>query len=101
MTELPTERYFVTVERHKDKRGIFVHKSGTPFGKDDGPHTFEEMWDILDIFYMVLAPESHLLTIEEAEQYNWFFPLAEYTSQYGIARKGSDVDAEIDQAKGE
>ena len=94
MTELA--RYFLTVDWCKQgNRGIFCTDRGDPFPKDAGPHTEKEMYDILGPFFMVLAPQSELLTVTEAAEYRWWTPLEEYSNVYGIAAKMASPDLEV------
>ena len=82
-------RYFLTVDRcNSGQRGIFCDKDGNAFPRDKEPHTEDEMWDILGVFHMILAPISVSFTEEELKEFNRFRPLAEYSHQYGIAIKG-------------
>ena len=81
------QRYFLTVDWcGQGKRGVFCSIDGNAFAKEM-PHTDDDMWEILDAFYMVLNPESTPITEEELKQYNKFYPLAEFSNQYGIAIK--------------
>jgi len=80
-------RYFITVDRcRKGERGIFCDKEGHPFSKES-PHSSEEMWEVLGLFDMILWPQSILLTKAEVAQYTTWRPLAEYSHEYGIARR--------------
>lgn len=45
------------------------------------------MWGILDVFAMILNPQSLELSEEELKEYHRFYPLAEYSNQYGVVRK--------------
>ena len=81
-------RYFLTVDWcGKGNRGIFCDQDGQAFSKDEEPHTPDEMWKILGMFEMVLAPESTALTEKEVAEHQWWFPLKEYSSVYGYATK--------------
>jgi len=87
-----TESYFLTVDWCSEGRcGIFCDTGGRAFRKDGGPHTPEEMWDILGPFFMILSPESRLFTEEEVAEFTYFRPLAEYKGEYGIALKEGSV----------
>ena len=82
-----TKKFFLTVDWcGKGSRGIFCSKGGSPFTKDT-EHTYNDMWDILDCFYVVLSPQSIEFTEEELKEYHRWHPLAEYSNQFGIARK--------------
>lgn len=78
------QRYFLTVSWCKGPRGIFCGKAGGAFSKDE-PHTQAEMTHILGPFWLILNPQSDLLTAEQVAEYSAFRPLAEYSDQYGIA----------------
>lgn len=81
------KRWFLTVDWcDKGKRGIFANINGNAFSKETR-HTKDEMWEILDAFSMILNPQSVELDEEELKQYHRFYPLAEYSNQYGIVRK--------------
>ena len=81
------KRWFLTVDWcNKGKRGIFANKNGNSFSKET-KHTEEEMWDILDVFAIILNPQSIELSKDELKEYHKFYPLAEYTNEYGIVRK--------------
>lgn len=85
MTE---QAYFLTVDWCKEgRRGIFCNEDGHCFRKDDRPHTELEMIDILGPFWIILKQQSELLTIEEVAQFSHYTSLAEYSHQFGIARK--------------
>ena len=81
------KRWFLTVDWcNKGKRGIFANKNGNSFSKET-QHTEEEMWNILDAFAIILSPQSIELSEDELKEYRKFYPLAEYTNEYGIVRK--------------
>jgi len=81
------KRWFLTVDWcNKGKRGIFANKNGNSFSKET-QHTEEEMWNILDAFAMILNPQSVELSEDDLKEYRKFYPLAEYTNEYGIVRK--------------
>lgn len=81
------KRWFLTVDWcNKGKRGIFANINGNSFSKER-QHTEDEMWDILDVFSSILAPESIELSEDELKEYHIFYPLAEYSNQYGIVLK--------------
>lgn len=87
-----TETYFLTVKWcGKGGRGIFCDTGGRAFRKDGEPHTYEEMWDILDVFYMILSPESRPFAEEEVAEFTYFRPLEEYRGEYGIALREESV----------
>ncbi len=82
------KRWFLTVDWcSKGNRGIFCNANGNSFSKER-QHTEDEMWEILDAFSLILAPQSVELTEAEVKTYNQYHPLAEYSHQYGIACKG-------------
>ena len=86
------QRYFVTVDWCKSgNRGVFCDAEGNSYPKDDEPHTHEEMAEILDLFWLVLSPESTLLTIEQLSEYTYWYPLAEYSNQLGVVLRPCDV----------
>jgi hypothetical protein len=81
------KRWFLTVDWcNNGKRGIFANKNGNSFSKES-QHTEEEMWSILDAFAIILNPQSIELNENELKEYHKFYPLAEYTNEYGIVRK--------------
>lgn len=82
-------RHFLTVDWcNKGKRGIFCSKEGAPFSQDH-PFTEDEIQEVLNVFYLILSPQSLELTEEELKEYNKWYPLAEYSNEYGIAIKGN------------
>lgn len=83
------KRYFVTLEPNRYGRGIFTNREGIGFSRSEaeGPHSEAEMFDILGLFYLVLAPRSELFTEEEVKEHRWFQTLAEYSYQYGLVLK--------------
>ncbi len=81
------KRWFLTVDWcNKGTRGIFADNNGNPFSKER-QHTEDEMWDILGAFSFILAPESIELSEDKLKEYHIFYPLAEYSNQYGIVLK--------------
>lgn len=81
------KRWFLTVDWcSKGNRGVFCNLNGNSFSKET-QHTDDEIWEILDAFYMVLSPQSIELSQDELREYHLFHPLAEYSNQYGIACK--------------
>ena len=81
------KRWFLTVDWcDKGKRGIFANKNGNSFSQER-QHTEDEMWKILAAFAMILNPQSLELSEEELKDYHKFYPLAEYSNQYGIVCK--------------
>ena len=79
--------WFLTVDWcNQGKRGIFAKKDGTSFSKEL-QHEQEEMHDILGPFSLILNPESIELSDDELKEYHLFYPLAEYSNEYGIVRK--------------
>lgn len=86
-------RHFITVDRcSKESRGVFCNREGQAYSKDR-PWTEDEMGEVLGVFEIVLAPMSMELTEEELAEYRWWSPLAEYSYQFGIARKEKSKDA--------
>ena len=82
------KRWFLTVDWcSKGNRGIFCSIDGKSFNQET-QRTDDEMWGILDAFYMILSPQSVELSEDELKEYHLFTPLAEYSNQYGIASKG-------------
>ena len=83
------KRYFVTLEPRRYGRGIFTNREGIGFSRseEEGPHSEDEMYEILGLFYLVLSPRSELFSEEEVKQYRWFQSLAEYSYQYGVVLK--------------
>lgn len=76
--------YFLTVDWcNKGKRGIFTDATGKGYWLDR-PYTKEEMCEILGPFWLILAPECRPFTAEEMSQYNTWYPLEEYSNQFGI-----------------
>ncbi len=81
------KRWFLTVDWcNKGDRGLFCKADGSTFSKEV-QHTEDEMWDILDVFSMILSPQSVELDEAELKEYHLYQPLAEYSHQYGIAFK--------------
>lgn len=82
------KRHFLTVDWcNKGNRGIFAGKTGNAFAKDDEPHTEDEIWNILDCFSMVLSPKSIEFSEDELKQYSKWYPLGEFSNEYGVALK--------------
>ncbi len=89
------KRWFLTVDWcNKGNRGIFCNKDGGSFGKET-QHTEDEMWEILDAFAMILNPQSIELSEDDLKEYRRFYPLAEYSNQYGIACKVVTANREV------
>jgi hypothetical protein len=63
---------------------VFCSADGISFSKETH-HTEDEIWEILDAFSMILAPQSVELSEDELKEYRKFSPLAEYSDRYGIA----------------
>lgn len=77
--------YFLTVDWcGKGNRGVFADRGGNGFWRDDRPHTYAEMVEILDVFAVLLNPESQPFTPDELAGYRRFVPLAEYSDAYGV-----------------
>lgn len=88
MATVEEQAYFLTVDWcNQDRRGIFCSTKGAAFRKDDKPHTHAEAREILGTFWVILSPESELLTEAQVAEYTRFTPLDEYSGAYGIARK--------------
>ena len=86
------QAYFMTVDWcKKGNRGIFCDTQGSCFRKDSEPHTALEMQDILGPFWLILAPESELFTIDQVAEFTLWRPLGEYSNRFGIAMKQCDV----------
>jgi len=84
------QAYFLTVDWcNKEQRGIFCDPNGGCFRKDDAPHTALEVQTILGPFWVILAPESHLLSMQEVSEFTLWTPLAEYSNQFGVAVKAT------------
>ena len=81
-------RWFLTVDWcSKGNRGIFCRKKdGHSFSKEI-QQTEEDMFKILGMFSIILSPQSIELTEEQLKEYHVFYPLAEYSNEYGIACK--------------
>ncbi len=85
------KRWFLTVDWcDKGRRGIFASKDGGSFGKDT-QHTQSEMDEILGAFTLILNPQSIELSEDELKEYRRFYPLAEYSNEYGIVLKSVKV----------
>lgn len=81
------KRYFLTVDWcNKGKRGIFCSKDGNAFSQQE-PFTEARIWEILDCFSMVLSPQGVELDEEELMAYNKWYPLGEFSNEYGFAVK--------------
>ena len=80
-----TKRFFLTVDWcSKGSRGVFSSREGNSFSKET-PHTEDEIWDILGAFDLILNPQSTQLSEMELKEYHKWYPLAEYSNQYGYA----------------
>jgi len=86
------KRWFITVDYCKEgHRGIFCSRDGsTPV--QDHEHTYEELWEALDCFYLILDPKSEAFTEKEAHEYHLWTPLPEYMNVWGILRKEETND---------
>ena len=92
------QAYFMTVDWCKNgTRGIFCDMAGHCFRKDGEPHTELEKQEILGPFWIILSPESELLTEEQVAEFTFWRPLEEYSSQFGIALKRQDVPIAVAQ----
>lgn len=79
------KRYFLTVDWcNNGNRGIFCDKNGNAFPKDE-PHNEDDLWRILDCFQFVLSPQSVEMSEEELKKYTRWYPLGEFSNQYGVA----------------
>ena len=87
------QAHFLTVSWcNSGERGIFCDREGHAFRKKNGEaHSPEEMRAILGPFWLILNPESKLLTEDELAEYNHWVPLAEYKNEYGIVMKVEDI----------
>lgn len=86
--------YFLTVDWcKKGYRGIFCDCEGCCFRKDGKPHTMLEMEEILGLFSLILMPKSTPLTVEQVGEFTLWYPLSEYSNQFGVAFKRCDVPA--------
>lgn len=86
------QAYFLTVDWcGQGRRGVFASARGVGFRKDGGPHTDEEIREILGLFEMVLNPESRLLTFNELAKYNRWHPFEEYSGRYGVVLRADQV----------
>ena len=68
------------------QRGIFCSKDGNAFAQDE-PFSEDRIWEILDCFSLVLSPQSIELSEAEMKEYNRWYPLAEFSNEYGYAIK--------------
>lgn len=92
------QAYFLTVDWcKKGRRGVFCDAEGRGYRKNGEPHTHEEMAGILGLFWLVLSPESTLLTIGELAEYTYWYPLAEYSNMFGVALKKEDAPIRVAQ----
>jgi len=81
------KRWFLAVDWcGKGRQGIFCDINGNASGKET-QHTEDEIWEILGTFTLILNPQSIELSKDELKEYHKFYPLAEYSTQYGIACK--------------
>ena len=79
-------RYYLTVDWCGiDKRGVFCDRKGGAFCHIGGPMDEDETFKILGAFSLILAPEWHPLTKAEMAEYKVWYPLPEYSNQYGVA----------------
>ena len=83
------KRYFLTVDWcNQGKRGIFASIKGDAFSQEE-PFDEDRIWEILDCFSLVLNPESIELSEEELKAYTKWYPLGEFSNQYGYVLKKS------------
>lgn len=83
--------FFLTVDWcARGRRGIFAHRDGSCFRKDNAPHTESEIAEILGPFTLVLSPESVEYTEQSFPYKATWMPLAEYSGVYGIAVSAGD-----------
>ena len=86
------KHFFITVDWcNKGNRGVFASKEGNAFGKEFGPHSEDEMGEILGPFDLILHPKSEPFTEAELATYRRFVPLAEYSNEYGVVFKNVDT----------
>jgi hypothetical protein len=89
------KRWFLTVDWcNKGRRGIFARRDGNSFGKDT-QHSMDEMDEILGAFALFLDPKSIELDEVGLAKYHLWYPLAEYSDEYGIVLKDRDILARI------
>ena len=82
-------RWFLTVDWcNKGQRGIFCDIKGGGFSRAK-PFGMGKMTEILGVFSMILAPECTEIVEQELKEYSHWYPLAEYSHQYGVACKSS------------
>jgi len=85
--------YFLTVDRcRQGKRGIFSNRGGIGYFKEGAPHTEDEIWKILGAFDLILDPKSLPFTEEELAKYTRWFPLAEYSDEYGYVLRKEQLE---------
>jgi len=81
-------RYFLTVDRcSQGQRGVFCSKDGKSFSYLVEPLGSSDADEILGPFALVLAPEWQLMTAAELAEYKTWYPLAEFSNEYGYAVK--------------
>lgn len=81
------QAYFLTVDWcNRGNRGIFCDTEGRGYHKEE-EHTKLEMQEILGVFWLILNSKSELLTEEEVAEYTYWYPLEEYSNQFGVALK--------------
>lgn len=82
------QAYFLTVDWcKKGNRGIFCDGEGRCFRKAEESHTALEIQEILGPFWLILTPKSELFTKEQVDEFQFWYPLAEYSNQYGIVHR--------------
>jgi hypothetical protein len=81
-------RYYLTVAWcSQGKRGVFCDKQGHAFARVMEPLGTSDADEILGPFALVLAPQWLLLTKAQLDEYNAWYPLAEFSGKYGYAVK--------------
>ena len=81
------KRWFLTVDWcDKGKRGVFSDVSGNSFSKET-QHTVDEMQEIFGVFFIILNPQSVEMSEGALKEYHKYYPLAEYSYQYGVVHK--------------
>ena len=79
------QHFFLTVDWcNKGHRGIFCDARGKGHWLPDRPYTKAEMCEILGPFWLILDPECTAFTEAEMAKYTTWYPLDEYSGQFGI-----------------
>lgn len=78
--------WFLTVDWcNQGKRGVFCDRKGGAFSHPDAPLGLDEAEKILGPFALILAPKWLPLTEAELAQHKAWYPLAEFSNEYGYA----------------